>query len=79
MAASLRVWGTAAVLFAAYVCLPAAVAEVAATAAAGGGWKKGIVFGCDEWTSPDSQCGSDASRASLRALAYTGADHVRIV
>jgi hypothetical protein len=75
----------AAALTAARACSAARAADSRSsggTSKSGGNgstWRKGIVFGCDEWTSVDAPCGGDASLASLRALAYTGADHVRIV
>ena len=42
-------------------------------------WKKGIVFGADEWAAPTGGWGSPSAAASLAALAATGADHVRIL
>lgn len=42
-------------------------------------WKKGIVLGGEEWTAPGTSFGTASADASLRALAATGADHVRIL
>ena len=47
---------------------------------AAGAWRKGVVFGGDEWTDAASApFGSAAADAALAALAATGADHVRIL
>lgn len=43
------------------------------------GWKRGIVFGGDEWTAPGTGFGTPSAAASLSALAATGADHVRLL
>jgi hypothetical protein len=42
-------------------------------------WKKGIVFGGDEWSAYNTTFGTSSADLSLLALAQTGADHVRIL
>ena len=42
-------------------------------------WKKGIVFGGDEWSANGQGFATPSADASLIALANTGADHVRIL
>jgi hypothetical protein len=52
-------------------------AALAATSAAA--WRKGIVFGGDEWSASSAGFATDSGDASLAALAATGADHVRVL
>ena len=40
---------------------------------------RGIVLGGDEWSHPDMGYGTPASLTALRALAATGASHVRLL
>jgi hypothetical protein len=42
-------------------------------------WKKGIVFGGDEWSASGQGFGTPSADRSLIALANTGADHVRVL
>ena len=42
-------------------------------------FQRGIVFGGDEWSSPVYPYGSEGAHAALRALAATGASHVRLL
>jgi hypothetical protein len=49
------------------------------SAATSSAWRKGIVFGGEEWSAAGSGFGSPSASASLHALAATGADHVRIL
>jgi hypothetical protein len=51
----------------------------AARAQAPANWHRGIVFGLDEWTTPNATGDSSYARASMDALAATGASNVRLV
>ena len=42
-------------------------------------WKRGVVFGGDEWSAPSAGFDTPSAAASLAALVATGADHVRVL